>query len=147
MAFIGGHREKDESVQECAAREFSEELNIDEKYYHHLGILPYTKTLNDNYIIPSVGYIESSKLKDIHSNGEWDYAVSYPLNDLFSKDKWMKFTINSMNTNYPLYMFEMDFKLRSVENYGNGHKADTFILWGASAQITLNFIDWTKKWI
>lgn len=90
IAFIGGHKKKQESILECAMREFEEELNLSSESLNFRGYMSPVLTSKFTKVAVCVFELNLDKnrfMKSIKSNGEWDesFFIDYSvLNDIES---------------------------------------------------------------
>lgn len=138
MGFIGGHKKDDESLLEAALREFYEELSL-ETPPTFLGFLPRVQTTLKNSIIPVVCELSlclSDFLQKIKSNGEWVELFAVPLKKFYDLKGW-GYGRYFQNDSKPIFFFPI--KAYTYQSH-SGNNDEYYTLWGASAQMMVDFI-------
>jgi 8-oxo-dGTP pyrophosphatase MutT (NUDIX family) len=139
ISFIGGHRETGEfSPVDTCYREFEEETGFNRNLLRPHGVMNKINTLGKEIypVICSASISKDSFLKDVKSNGEWDNAISYPIEKLSKNDLWSYAQVKRTNY-YELYFYPL---LSANYHSTNCKIKENYCLWGASAKMTLNFL-------
>jgi 8-oxo-dGTP pyrophosphatase MutT (NUDIX family) len=139
IGFIGGHKHDDEiDPLVTARREFSEESGFESSKIKTLGLCYPVWTSNKKLIIPVLAEFlgtEAEFIREIKSNGEWDDIVLSPLPYLKNTKNWVYGNVISINQ-YPIYFCALT---TASCTFLNKQNPLTYVLWGASAKMVLNF--------
>ena len=139
IGLFGGHRKPEEvDPIETALREFQEETSISSDRLAVKGLVLPVKTSRNKWIIPVVSEFEGS-IKNfsetVESNGEWDNLVLAPLDLLKDHALWQHAQTGSSTSTHAIFFLpllkEHCIYLQEVD--------ETFLLWGATAKMALNF--------
>jgi 8-oxo-dGTP pyrophosphatase MutT (NUDIX family) len=134
IAFVGGHKQLDESnAWIVAQREFEEETSLDRSIIEFQGYLPLAMTARLQPIVPVVAKLKISTeqfLKDVKSNGEWDEILAYPWSELMKEDRW-EYAIRNGNGATP-FMFHT---IRAGTYLPKENNLKPHLLWGATASM------------
>ncbi len=139
IGLFGGHRKPEElDPIETALREFQEETSISSDRLAVRGLVLPVKTSRNKWIIPVVSEFEGS-IKNfseiVESNGEWDNLVLAPLDLLKDHTLWQHAQTESSTSTHAIFFLPL-----LKEHCIYLHEAEeTFLLWGATAKMTLNF--------
>lgn len=130
ISFPGGKiEEKDKSMLDCAIREAGEEVGICSSAIELLGELNQTKTYGSNFLLSVfVGKI-ANPFKLIINEDEVDEIIEVPMELFFDENLWEKKTFTEKNEELSTWFF-------TYQNY---------TIWGATAEITREFIDIIQK--
>src|SRR5690606_27225811 len=138
VGLIGGHKKTGESLLEGALREYFEELSL-QISPTFLGFLPSVQTTLRNSIVPIVCELSLSLLeffKKIKSNGEWVELFAVPLKNFYDLNAW-GYGRAFQNDSKPIFFFP----IKAYTYQGHSGKNDKYhTLWGATAQMMVNFI-------
>ena len=94
ISFPGGRCEPgDQSPEETAIRETTEEIGVNPSDVIVLGQLPVVQALDESMIVPVVGILNSSKTNFTPDASEVDYVFTAPWSD-FQLNKSSPFTFN-----------------------------------------------------
>jgi 8-oxo-dGTP pyrophosphatase MutT (NUDIX family) len=139
VAFVGGHKHKDENNPwEVAQREFEEETSLSRMGLEFLGYLPAVMTARLQPIIPVMVKLKMSSeefLSTAVSNGEWNDILSYPWSELSIEKNW-EFAWRNGYTKSPV-MFHTIRAGNFSSPHGNAHPR---LLWGATASMIWDFL-------
>lgn len=139
IAFVGGHKQVNETPEETARREFEEETGLDGGLIDIKGILDLVKTSTRSNICPVVCEIDRSPeefIKSIKSNGEWSEALLFPFSELKKRERWT-FAKSIMGINERTISFFPILKGSYLAHSGDNNK--DHVLWGATAKMIWNF--------
>ncbi|HCX02868.1 MAG TPA: CoA pyrophosphatase [Clostridiales bacterium] len=150
ISFPGGRVEVEENFREAAVRETFEEIGIKKENIEIIGELDFLTRTGNFMLYPYIGEISNTKMEDLVLNpDEVDEVFTVPLSFLCKnqpeiheikyepnfKENFPFHKIqngkkyNWHNMKYPVYFFEYQ-----------GH-----IIWGLTAKITNNFVEYIKK--
>ncbi|MCO4753988.1 MAG: CoA pyrophosphatase [Bacteriovoracaceae bacterium] len=139
IAFVGGHKNSNETPTQTAAREFEEETGLSSSILDFVGILEPVKTASRSLIIPCVYQVDMDPeafIKRLKSNGEWSEAILVPFKDIIQYDRWTfakSIRIGEKN----LIMFYPIMRNSYISSTGSAVK--DHLLWGATAKMIWNF--------
>ncbi|MBB6214091.1 8-oxo-dGTP pyrophosphatase MutT (NUDIX family) [Anaerosolibacter carboniphilus] len=150
ICFPGGKIEKNETPEEAALRETSEELNLGIEDLEMIGPLDYVVTPFNTILYPFLGTLLQTNVEEIHFNpSEVGSIFTVPLDFFFNTEPENHFIyINaSVHDNFPFHMIQngKNYKWK-VGKYPelfyeyNGH-----IIWGMTARIVKNLVNILKE--
>ncbi|KXG76407.1 NUDIX hydrolase [Thermotalea metallivorans] len=149
ICFPGGRIEKNESPEQCAVRETSEELNLPTEKIQIFGPLDYIVTPFNAILYPFLGFLPGIRVEQIHFNrDEVGDVFTVPMKFFLTNNPEEHF-INikaALHDDFPFHMIQngRNYKWK-VGKYPelfyqyNGH-----IIWGMTARIVKNFINIIK---
>lgn len=146
IGFMGGHKSLTEiDPIDTAMREFEEESGIDRSQLDIQGLLKPVVTSRQRLIIPVVAKSALSKeifFSKVQSNGEWDNIVMAPIKYLAQSHLWSygHYCLDQIDKSYPVYFASLS---QDECFYMNPYRAPCQ-LWGASAKMILNFLNFWK---
>lgn len=141
LAFIGGHKKKDEEDPIVTAkREFEEETGFNSDLLDILGLSLPVRTTSQSIIVPVVSYVDmelDAFLKNVESNGEWTDGILASVDDLTNWDHWVKGQAFSDNFKTHNVLF---FPIASMTHMTKNVDSDVnHLLWGATARMIWKF--------
>jgi 8-oxo-dGTP pyrophosphatase MutT (NUDIX family) len=145
VAYIGGKKEHDETHPlQVARREFEEETHLAASSLEFLGMLPFVRTSSSQTVIPYVAFCHLSKenfLKEIKTNGEWEEVFLVDFKILCDSSRWTSALYETDGRmKRSLYFFSFlssEIQRRNVHTLLDVSYHHPFVLWGASAKMTL----------
>lgn len=124
IAFIGGHLNKNESILDCAYREFEEEVSVKKEFLHFEGYLDPVITSGDKNVAVCCFELKISKaefLNRVISNGEWSHVFFIQSSAFLNTNRWSYSNFVRGLNKRKIYFYDL-----------NGIEKN---LWGMSASI------------
>lgn len=139
IAFVGGHRQGEETPEETARREFEEETGLPGELIIVRGYLDIVKTSTRSKICPvvcEIDYRPEEFIKHIKSNGEWSDALLFPFKELKRSERWSfaKSILGAGERTISFFPLMKGSYLSHLDASQKDH-----ILWGATAKMIWNF--------
>ena len=140
ISFVGGHKLLSEiDPVDTAKRELFEETSIPADNFDFFGMIHPVKTARNKLIIPVAAKYKHSKkqfLDEVTSNGEWNNLVLAPVSLVKNIALWQRAEI--LNSSHEKITDIFYFPLLANKCFYL-NEAQTYVLWGASAKMVLNF--------
>lgn len=141
LAFIGGHKQMDESIEQTAKREFIEETGLDADDLLFEGLLPVVETGKSLKVAPVVAQYKNgikSLLERARSNGEWSFCLMVKNDVLRNPKQWKSAGVYVKNT----FVMPIMFNTLAPHQYKSSYRGDEhLVLWGATAKMICSFYD------
>jgi len=150
ISFPGGQVELEESFKEAAVRETFEEIGIEKENINIIGELDYLTSTGNFILYPYVGEVVNTELEDLVLNpDEVDRIFTVPLK-FFCKNEPEIYEINfepNFKEDFPFHRIRQgkNYNWRNMKYPIYFFEYEEFTIWGLTAKITHNFIDYIKK--